>query len=39
MSLQEIKELAVNEKSNLFAIIDENHIQQNFIEDLIIFEE
>ena len=39
MSLQEIKELAVNEKSNLFAIIDENHIQQNFIEDLIIFDE
>ena len=39
MPLQEIKELAVNEKSNLFVIINENHIQHNFIEDLIIFDE
>ena len=38
MSLQEIKELALNEKSNLFAIIDENNIQHNFIEYLIIFD-
>ena len=38
-TLQEIKELADSEKLSLFETIDENHIHNNFIEDLIIFEE
>ena len=39
MKIQEIKGLAVQEKSNLFAIIDENQIHSSFMKDLIIFEE
>ena len=39
MTLQENKELDDNEKLSLFVTIDENHIHNNFIDDLIIFEE
>ena len=39
MTLEEIKALAIKEKSNLFAAIDEGRIHIDLMEDLIIFED
>ena len=39
MAIKDLKELAKNEKSNLFSIIEEDRIHHDLMEDLIIFEE
>ena len=39
MALEELKALAIQEKSNLFAAIDEGRIHTDLMEDLIIFED
>ena len=39
MTLEELKALAIQEKSNLFAAIDEGRIHTDLMEELIIFED
>ena len=39
MELEELKALTIQEKSNLFAAIDEGRIHTDLMEDLIIFED
>ena len=38
MTLQEIKEIVACEKLNLFSLIDESLIQNDFMKNLIIFD-